>query len=257
MKTVILAHDSIHTGNLILVNAQHSYHEGAAAHTYAPVHAAEHTVLLERNAVSMLSALMDEIDGWGGICAVSGWRSLEEQRELYARSLTEHGKEFTQKFVAFPGCSEHQTGLAIDLAVKKDDIDFICPDFPYTGICQTFRERAARFGFVERYPCGKEEITGIAQEPWHFRYVGTPHAEIMASNHLVLEEYHEFLKKYPYGERHYLYAAQGASFAVSYLKAQTEGDTRFEIADHAAVSVSGNNVDGYIITERGDPDGTR
>lgn len=257
MKTVTLTPKDIHTGDLILVNAQHPYHEDAATHTYVPVHAAEPAILLERRAVNSLSMLMDELDGWKEICAVSGWRSLEEQQEIYAQSLKDNGEEYTQKFVALPGCSEHQTGLAIDLGLKQDNIDFICPDFPDTGICQTFRERANQSGFIERYPQGKERITGIAHEPWHFRYVGTPHAEIISYHNFSLEEYHEFLKQYPYGKKRYLYSSRGIHFSVSYLAARTEADTRFGIANHIAFSVSGNNMDGYIITERRDQNGTR
>lgn len=252
MKTVVLTQSSVYAGTLILVNAQHPYHEDAEPHMHISVNQTEHTVLLECHTVRMLSRLMDEIHGWSEISAVSGWRSLEEQCEIYTQSLQDNGEEFTQKFVARPGCSEHQTGLAIDLGIKKDDIDFICPDFPYTGICQTFREKAAQFGFIERYPHGKEQITGIAQEPWHFRYVGTPHAEIMSNLNFSLEEYHEFLKRYPYGRQHYLYSSQGARFSISYLEAQKARGTRFKIDDHTLFWVSGNNVDGFIITERRD-----
>ena len=91
--------------------------------------------------------------------------------------------------MALPGHSEHQTGLAIDLGLRGPEIDFIRPDFPYEGVCQRFRERAADFGFVERYPAGKEAVIGIAHEPWHFRYVGPSHAREMVHRGLVLEEY--------------------------------------------------------------------
>lgn len=72
------------------------------------------------------------------------------------------------------GCSEHETGLAIDLALAGEEPDFIRPPFPDRGICRRFRQRCADFGFVLRYPAGKETVTGIAHEPWHFRYVGVP-----------------------------------------------------------------------------------
>lgn len=256
MKTVVLAQKSIHAGNLILVNAQYSYHEDAQPYLYTSVSPTERAVWMENHAGQMLSLLMNELGGWKEICAVSGWRSMEEQQKLYAQSLRDNGEEFTKKFVAFPGCSEHQTGLAIDLGLKKDSIDFICPDFPDTGICHVFREKAARYGFVERYPRGKEQITGIAHEPWHFRYVGAPHAEIMSSRKFTLEEYHEFLKQHPYGKRHCPYSSQSGCFFVSYLKAQQAENTQFEIADEIPFSVSGNNTDGYIITERRDQGGT-
>ena len=147
-------------------------------------------VLLEQCAATALNQLMEELDGWQYITAVSGWRSQEEQCEIYLQSLLENGEEFTNKFVARPGHSEHQTGLAIDLGLKQPDIDFLRPNFPYEGICQTFRELAADYGFIERYPAGKEAITGIAHEPWHFRYVGVPHAKIMVDHNWTLEEYH-------------------------------------------------------------------
>ena len=60
---------------------------------------------------------------------------------------------------------------------------------PYEGICQRFRELAPLYGFIERYPANKEAVTGIAHEPWHFRYVGRPHAQRMTDLGLTLEEY--------------------------------------------------------------------
>lgn len=153
-------------------------------------------VLMDERAACALNKLMEELDGWNFITAVSGWRSQEEQQEIYIRSLWENGEEFTNRFVARPGHSEHQTGLAIDLGLTQPDIDFLRPYFPYEGICQTFREQAAAYGFIERYPAGKETITGIAHEPWHFRYVGVPHAEIMVKHGWTLEEYHKYQKPF-------------------------------------------------------------
>lgn len=249
MKSVVLPQTSIYTGNLILVNAKYPYQENAAEHAFAPVNVTDSTALLERNAVTLLSKLMAELNGWKGICAVSGLRSMQEQQKIYTQSLKDNGIDFTQKFVALPGHSEHQTGLAIDLALKQGKIDFIRPDFPYTGICQNFRQRSILFGFIERYPHRKESITGIAHEPWHFRYVGVPHAEIMEKHGFVLEEYIEFLKQYRCHEKCYYYHTKHLNIAVSYLKAEKAADTRFEIDDNIPFSVSGNNVDGFIITE--------
>lgn len=146
-------------------------------------------ILMEETAARALRALLRELGAEGQIVPVSGYRTMEEQTQIYEDSLRENGGEFTKKFVALPGCSEHQTGLAIDLGLCKDEIDFICPDFPYEGICQKFRLMAQDYGFVERYPAGKEAVTGIGHEPWHFRYVGRPHARIMTDRGLVLEEY--------------------------------------------------------------------
>ena len=64
------------------------------------------------------------------------------------------------------GRAEHQTGLAIDLGENGPEVDFLCPAFPDSGPCGALRRRAADFGFVLRYPKGKENVTGIGYEPW-------------------------------------------------------------------------------------------
>lgn len=240
---------NIHTGNLILVNADYPYNEQVNETDLVNVDKFACDVLLERRAVTLLSKLMEEINGWGQISAVSGWRSMQEQENIYAQSLKENGSEFTQKYVALPGHSEHQTGLAIDLALTSDNIDFIRPDFPYTGICQTFRELSSQYGFIERYPQKKESITGIAHEPWHFRYIGVPHAEIMKKNDLCMEEYIPFIKQFAYGEQKYNFTVAQKNFSVSYLPASEAEVVCIEIAEDVPYTISGNNIDGYIITE--------
>lgn len=206
-------------------------------------------VLMLHRSVVLLSKLMDELNGWAQITAVSGWRSEHEQEGIFTQSLKENGAAFTKQFVARPGHSEHQTGLAIDLGLKQPNIDFIRPDFPYFGICQLFREKATLYGFIERYPAGKEHITGIAHEPWHFRYVGTPHAAIMTELGLTLEEYLSFLKQFPHGSNAYLYQKSGICIAISYLEASKDGETCASLNADLPYSISGNNQDGFVITE--------
>lgn len=244
MKARALTKPGIYTGNLILVNWQHPYRADRLS-TLVPLQEGPAPVFLERRAAVLLSSLMEQIHGWQHIVPVSGYRSRAEQREIWEQSLSEHDPAFTQTYVALPGHSEHQTGLAIDLGLRSPHMDLICPDFPYSGICQTFREHAAHFGFVERYPAGKEEITGIGQEPWHFRYVGAPHAEIMTAMGLTLEEYHIFLKQFPYGAHPFVFENHRHTLEISYLPA---GETSFWETPPGPYLVSGNNMDGYIIT---------
>jgi len=245
MKTVVLREKQIHTGELILVNGEYPYQDDNGTYDIVPIGRAEN-VLLNRKAAAMISLLLGELDGWQKICLVSGWRSMGEQTEIFKKSLQDNGQEFTNKYVALPGTSEHQTGLAIDLALKKDKINFLCPDFPYDGICQKFRQKAISYGFIERYPQNKRNITKIEHEPWHFRYVGIPHAEIMSKYSIALEEYIAFLREYRYGEKHYSYSQ---NFLISYVEAEKGKDTQLEIGEMNAYAISGNNVDGYIITE--------
>lgn len=231
----------IHSGLLILVNAEHPIQ-----HMERPVLAPAvpgSDILLDTRAAAMLSGLISRLGAAGEIVPVSGWRSAEEQQEIWDGSILENGAEFTRKYVALPGCSEHQTGLAIDLALRADSIDFIRPEFPYDGICGRFRALAADYGFVERYQSGKDDITGIAAEPWHFRYVGRPHARIMCDMGLCLEEYVEYLRSYPYPER--LLEVRGEIYEAEVGFAGARDALGLPDAPY---QVSGNNVDGYIYT---------
>lgn len=231
----------IHNGLLILVNAEHPIQ-----HMERPVLAPAvpgSDILLDTRAAAMLSGLISRIGAAGEIVPVSGWRSEAEQREIWDGSMRDSGEEFTRKYVALPGCSEHQTGLAIDLALRADNIDFIRPEFPYDGVCGRFRALAADYGFVERYQSGKEGVTGIAAEPWHFRYVGRPHARIMCEMGLCLEEYVEYLRAYPYPER--LLEVRGEVYEAEVGFAGARDVLGLPDAPY---QVSGNNVDGYIYT---------
>ncbi|MCI8447095.1 MAG: M15 family metallopeptidase [Eubacterium sp.] len=242
----------INKGNLILVNADHAYRglwEAAQLLGLSYMQEAEPVLLKEPAACSLLM-LLRRIGGMEQIVPVSGWRSMEEQQQIWADSLRENGQEFTQTYVAVPGHSEHQTGLAIDLGKKQDVIDFIRPDFPYDGLCQIFRENAAEYGFIERYPKGRESITGIGHEPWHFRFVGTPHAAMIKEHGFTLEEYISYLRGFPYGQEPLHYEGHGRAADIIYLKsADTEsGQAQFDLEAGTQYSVSGNNVDGFIVT---------
>lgn len=247
-----LTRPNIHTGSLILVNKHHGI-QGDPEELLVPVRENLPEILLQRCAAVLLNELMQEIRGWRSIIPVSGYRSLAEQQHIWENSLRENGPDFTRKYVAVPGHSEHQTGLAIDLGLKQETIDFIRPDFPCTGVCQVFRKNAAKYGFILRYPAGKEDITGIGHEPWHFRYVGIPHAEIMEKNDLTLEEYMEFVKRFPYDGSRYTLQSGSRKIRVSYLSDRPEyrASVPLRLPDGlpCACTVSGNNIDGYIITE--------
>ena len=245
MSTITLSKEQIHKGNLILVNREYGI-QPASEEPLAPASDAAPKILLQRCAATLLNQLMQEIQGWHSIVPVSGWRSGEEQQKIWDDTLRESGLAFTRKFVAIPGHSEHQTGLAIDLGLKQEHIDFICPDFPDTGICHSFRLKAAKYGFILRYPAGKEQITGIGHEPWHFRYVGIPHAQIMEDNKLTLEEYMEFIRLHSYRDKKYRLQNGIQEIAVSFLD---KNSFEIELPDNHPYTVSGNNIDGFILTE--------
>lgn len=245
MKTSIQA--DIHRGFLLLVNAAHPARTANEDRHLVPVADARYGVRLHNTAAALLQSAMKHLGCEAEITATSGYRSKEEQARIFAESLRANGRAFTEQYVAKPGHSEHQTGLAVDMALAGPDIDTLTPHFPYDGICQTFREAVTRYGFIERYPQGKEHITGIGHEPWHFRYVGVPHAAIMYNNGLVLEEYIDLLRGYPFGSRRLRFSGGGQSYEIGFVPA--EDDIPQIAAPGGPVLLSGNNADGFILTK--------
>ncbi|WP_343208332.1 D-alanyl-D-alanine carboxypeptidase family protein [Anaerolentibacter hominis] len=246
MKTYTLCKEQVSEGSLILVNSSYPLTTRELP-GLTQVHPEYPDVRISGNVMTSLSKIMEDLHCEDQIVPVSGYRSREEQETIYEESLQENGKEFTMKYVALPDHSEHQTGLAIDLGKKEETIDFIRPEFPYTGICQTFRKLAPRYGFIERYPQGKEPITGIACEPWHFRFVGVPHGDIMQQMDLTLEEYLCFIKKYPIHKTHFKWEDEDMAMDLFYVPAEDE-PVKLTFPSEMMVHISGNNIDGFIVT---------
>ncbi len=244
MRQVLLPQRQMYCGPLALVNRRHPL-QTADRPDLIPLDGTCPQVLLERQTAKLLLACIQAAGGAGAIVPVSGWRSSDEQQRIWDDSMAADGPEFTRQFVALPGCSEHQTGLAIDLGRAARHIDFIRPHFPYSGVCGAFRRAALRYGFVERYPAGKDAVTGIAHEPWHFRYVGAPHAQRMAELGLCLEEYLELLRS----EEQCFTLDNGRSVRVFHIPC-TGAVTAAELPG-GCCQISGDNVDGFIVTAWG------
>lgn len=248
-NSIVLLKSKIHTGDLVLVNKQYPFQNRKDIAAFLqPVPDVRSKIMLNKKVANLLDRLVIDInDCWTNIRPVSGWRSESEQSSIFTSSLTKNGKKFTESYVALPGHSEHQTGLAVDLSLRGEKGDSIRPGFPNSGVCLKFRERMADYGFIERYPAGKEKITEIAYEPWHFRYVGTPHSLIIKKMNFTLEEYIEFLKDFSYGERNCVFEDEYRKISISFLKSQGAATELFVDSDKT-FTVSGNNHDGFIIT---------
>lgn len=246
MKTIELSKKQIYCGNLLLVNAQYPL-KNDNADDLAPVDIRFPDVLVKREVANVLQLIFEKISSGNFIVPVSGFRSEQEQAAIYDDSLKDNGKAFTRKYVALPNHSEHQTGLAIDLGLAKKEIDFIRPDFPYIGICNEFRKAAPDYGFIERYAKDKEEITGISHEPWHFRYVGYPHSKIMQKNGFSLEEYTQFIKAYLEDKKYLFEQAHRAEIEIYYVPAKDD-KTLIKIPENCVYRISGNNIDGFVVT---------
>lgn len=125
------------------------------------------------------------------IYASSGYRSYSNQKYIYENYVSMDGKENADRYSARAGYSEHQTGLAID-------VNTIDMSFDNTSESVWLRENAYKYGFIIRYPKGKEEITGYMYEPWHIRYVGKELSNKLYKDgsYITLEEYYGINSKY-------------------------------------------------------------
>lgn len=113
---------------------------------------------------------------------ISGFRSYELQTNLYNNYCTQDGKAAADRYSARPGHSEHQTGYAFDLNSLEQSFENTAEGKLLAANCQ-------RYGFIIRYPKGKEEVTGYMYEPWHVRYLGEELAQTVCDSGLTLEEY--------------------------------------------------------------------
>lgn len=145
-----------------------------------------------------LQAMFDEARANGlQLFVREGYRTSEEQQQILDERIEAYenegnsrkeAEELAKEWVAVPGTSEHELGLSVDI---NADTSVSSRDSVYTWL----EENAYRYGFIKRYPSDKTEITGISNEPWHYRYVGKEAAKEMKEKGVCLEEYIEELKK--------------------------------------------------------------
>lgn len=118
----------------------------------------------------------------------SGFRSYQEQEQLFNSYVERDGKEKAMTYSAVPGQSEHQTGLAFDVVSDNTDTNFT-EAFGKTDAGKWLAQHAHEYGFIIRYPKGQSDVTGYQYEPWHLRYVGVDTATDIHDSHQTLEAY--------------------------------------------------------------------
>ena len=180
--------------NVMLVNRQNEVDK-----TYIPSDLVElevkflnnntHNNLLKMEVATQVEQMFEDAKKDGiHLLAVSGYRSYEYQKKLYENKVKKAGKKEADKYVAMPGTSEHQTGLAID--ILSTEYKKLNKGFENTSAYRWLCENIDEYGFIIRYQEGKESITGYGFEPWHFRYVGKDLAKELKEKDITLEEYY-------------------------------------------------------------------
>ena len=258
--------EDVHRGYQILVNYQNAYNFDGGFE-FATLYSAKNgnykvsntTDALDKVALTHFSEMMAAIANeqtviaeqtvkMNDIIVTSSDRTYEFQEQLYGARVDQYGEEYAGLYVAMPGHSEHHTGLALDLAIYTDGGHGYTFD-DITDYPTWLKANAHKYGFIERYQADKTAITKIAYENWHYRYIGKPHAFYITANALCLEEYIDLLRNFTFENKHLAITDdEGTAWEIYFVPANTSGATMVPVPKHYEWEVSGNNVDGFIVT---------
>ncbi len=264
---VTVTEEEMHMGNLILVNYAYPYafaeSEVNEIVTVSSIKndnylVRDNTIQLRKSTIEIFNGMMDDMyaaTGFNCLQVNSAYRSYEDQVSTYEYYKEQYSEEYAKKYVANPGNSEHHTGLALDLNVNRNGaITYVESD----DECAWFRDNSDEYGFILRYDAEKKYITGIEGETWHYRYVGKPHASLMTELGLCLEEYTDYLKSYTMETYVLTYNAGTFSkmeydpefedgYMIYYVPSAGE-ETAITVPNLCEYEISGNNIDGYVVT---------
>lgn len=261
--TTAYPNTNITVGDMILVNSQNAYsladsivskttnlykYEGHGSLYVLPGSDTRiHNSALQP-LIQMIAALV-EADPEGALKTTTdklyitgAYRNIELQTTLNTNN--------PQTYPEAPGYSEHHTGLSFDLKVMSNSAPIQLRDSEYEWL----EAHCAEYGFIIRYPASKSSETGIADEPYHLRYVGVAHATYMTEHKLCLEEYLKLLSgTYSYDKSPLEFKAGEQDYLVYYVPADTsEGATFTSIpvppASEGTYTISGDNMNGFIVT---------
>ena len=126
------------------------------------------------------------------IALLNSYRTLEAQQKAFDNYFYKFGLAYAEKYAARPGCSEHHTGFAIDVSFLQDGkLTHSAQELlKLDDLFRVVHKKLAKYGFLLRYPRGKEEITRVNYEPWHYRYIDSPEiAQEIAERGICFEEY--------------------------------------------------------------------
>ena len=240
----------ISRGNLILINHEHGFEIPDAGRLFSIAginvdffRVTGDELLLLEEVIHPLFNMMNAFylaTGNDSVSVISGFRDLERQREILDDHIERMGSVEARRWVSEPGHSEHHSGLAIDFGVYQDGV---LRTFLGTGTTAWFSQYAHNFGFILRYPEGKTEITGIAHEPWHFRYVGLPHSYFIHRNGWVLEQYIDVIMQYTTRENPFTAYHRGYVYEIYFTR-----EMEVRVPFGSIFDVSGTNIDGFIVT---------
>lgn len=264
-QSLALTDGDLHTGDLILVSTllgrAYSFPKDESGlltlygNKSASYRVSSSAIRLQTEVVRALDAMFDAClaeTGCRDYQITQGYRTLEDQTAIYNDYLETYGAEQGALLAAMPGYSEHHSGLAFDMNVyTASGVSYsLASAGEADPVYNWIYDNAAKYGFILRYPESKTTVTGITNEPWHFRYVGRGHAAYMTENNLTLEEYIALLYQYPEDGAHLSFTYDGVAYEVFYRKAGADGAATVALPADADYTVSGDNDAGFIVTLR-------
>ena len=259
-RTITYLNEDIGKGNLILVNYRYqSMIDGENLvniydNASSSVGVKDDNMFINEAVVDPMNNFFDSFEkakGKTSILVSSSYRSKDDQTKIYRDSVKNTGEKSTAYYVSVPGYSEHQTGYAFDTAAYNYEGEMI--ELDGEGDYSWLSEHCQDYGFILRYPDDKCNITSIGYEAWHFRYVGIPHATFIMEHKLCLEEYIEGIKAYTFDKGGLLIdkgdKGKWVAFYVPKLDAFNNTDIPVPVDSNTCpYTVSGNNIDGFIVT---------
>jgi len=231
--------EQIYQGSLLLVNSEYPVHPESIKSDVINVSThnelvrefgvIDNEIYLSKDIASRFSEMITaaEKEGVRNFSITSGYRDFEKQDMLY--------QEMGSAYALPAGYSEHNLGLSLDVGSTHKKMA-VAPEGKW------IEKNAWKFGFILRYPKDKTEVTGIQFEPWHIRYVGFPHSAIMKEKNFALEEYLDYLKE----EKHISAKISGESYTITYYPVSQK--RAINVKDNSHYEISGNNMDGVIVT---------
>lgn len=180
----------------VLVNEDHKLPDGFedTVERILTENVAGNQFQVEKKTYDAFLRLQEDVLKNDGIQTVllGAYRTIKQQEEIFEKHLHEFGPEYTCKYVAKPGCSEHHTGLAIDVGILlegklyRTQKELLSVDHLFKIV----QKKLPQYGFILRYPKDKTSVTKIAYEPWHYRYIDSPQtAQKITDKGICFEEY--------------------------------------------------------------------
>lgn len=258
---VVCTEDDLHRGDLLLVNRTAPYDASLCIGEITDVRSARVTEIQEgsyalpigRALLQTLEALQTDMQGEmkDGVRLLinDSYRSAQAQQATIDEYLGLYGQAYVDKYVSPVGCSEHHTALAADLSFYDLSTGAVLATTSAEAAAHYawLLENCPRYGLILRYTPEKEAITGYSAESWHFRFVGDPHAAYITSHGLALEEYLQELRSTSFHQRLFIETDRGRQYSVYYTPV-TGSETQVPVPEDKPYTLSGNNVDGFIVT---------